>query len=111
MKIPDTLFAKETPPIVARELTDAQLAWVWPHYQCCSFTPATFAKRFARNEFDRLTDKGKVMAISLCFQYRRQIFGKKAAKWTREQFMNAVRVAAAPKGETPEFGFTSSRPL
>jgi hypothetical protein len=89
---------KETPPC---ELTDAELAWLWPRFQRCTFPVASFPKRFARNDVAKLREKGRAMAVALAFQYRRQIFGQKAAKWDRGHFISAVRVHAAPSGESP----------
>lgn len=83
------------------ELTDAEFAWLWPRFQRCTFPPASFVKRFARNEVSNLKDKGRNMGESLAYQYRRQIFGKRAAKWDRVKFLHAVRVHAAPAGESP----------
>jgi hypothetical protein len=80
----------------ADTLTDAELAWVWKRYRCCTFPVASFPKRFARNALESLTpDKGHPMAIRLSYQYRRQIFNPKAAKWTLPQFLDAVRQTVA----------------
>ncbi len=75
-------------------LADAEIDWLWPRYQQCSFPPATFAKRFARTDRARLTARGKNAAVSLSYRYRRQIFGKVAVKWAHDEFLSAVRVAA-----------------
>jgi len=75
-------------------LTDAELAWLWPRYQRCTFPVASFPKRFARNTLDRLTEAGRLMACDLAFQYRRQIFGKHAAKWGFGQFVAEVSARA-----------------
>lgn len=82
------------PSLQSCPFTDDELAWLWPKYRACGFSPATFAKRFARNEFSQLTDKGKVLAAKLAFQYRRQIF-EKSEKWDADRFILAVKTAAA----------------
>lgn len=78
--------------------TEAEFAWIWPKYRVCSFPVASFPKRFARNELSQLSEKGRKMGVSLAFQYRRQIFGKQAAKWTFEEFTKAVQVASTKAG-------------
>lgn len=75
--------------------SDREIDWIWPKYQACSFPPATFAKRFARTPRERLTLRGKNAAASLGYRYRRQIFGKRAVKWSEADFLTAVREAAA----------------
>lgn len=93
--------------------TAAEMAWLWPKYRACSFSPGSFPKRFARNELTQLTpEKGWPMAAQLAFQYRRQIFGKKAGKWDAGHFIRAVRHATAtqhePKSDHPlEVGICS----
>ena len=74
--------------------TTKEFAWLWPRFQRCGFSPASFPKRFAKNELDRLTDKGRNTGVGLAYQYRRQIFAN-SAKWTWEQFVENVRIAAA----------------
>ena len=76
-------------PLSAREID-----WLWPRYSACSFPPATFAKRFARTEREKLTPRGKNAAVSLGYHYRLQIFGKRAVLWSEADFLHAVREAA-----------------
>lgn len=76
-------------------LTESQIKWLWPRYQRCTFPVASFPKRFARNDIDRLTEDGRRMACDLAYQYRRQIFGQRAAKWSFEEFVCRVESAAA----------------
>ena len=86
------------PMFTENPFTEVELRWLWGRYQCCTFPVASFPKRFARNAFEQLTDNGKVMAASLAFQYRRQIF-KDSAKWDMERFTRAVQqsmTACAP---------------
>ncbi len=75
-------------------LTDAEIDWLWPKYQACSFPPATFAKRFARTPRASLTARGKNAAVRLSYRFRRQIFGKRAVKWSDADFLAAVREKA-----------------
>lgn len=79
-------------------LSEAELDWLWPHFQACSFPPATFAKRFARTPRAHLTLRGKNAAVRLAYRFRRQIFGKAAVKWGDELFLSAVRYAASRAG-------------
>lgn len=74
--------------------TEAEFAWLWPKYRACGFPVASFPKRFARNELSQLTEKGRNTGASLAFQYRRQIFGQRSAKWTFDEFTKAVQFAA-----------------
>lgn len=78
-------------------LTDAELQWLWPRYQRCTFPVGSFPKRFARNDISRLTEAGRLTACDLAFQYRRQIFGKGAAKWTFGQFIEEVGARVTTK--------------
>lgn len=92
-------------------LTESELRWLWARYQRCGFAPGTFAKRFARNSFESLTTpKGRNMAVSLAFQYRRQIITPKGegARLTWDMFVQVVKNRAAiarqragPVPETP----------
>jgi len=76
-----------TTPAQPRLLSDQALAWCWARYRRCTFPVASYPKRMARHEFTALTEaKGKPIAESLVFQYRRQIFGRRAAKWTKAEF-------------------------
>lgn len=75
-------------------LTDAEIDWLWPRYQRCSFPPATFAKRFARTPRASLTPRGKNACVRLAYQYRRQIFWKSASQWSEAEFLNVVRSVA-----------------
>lgn len=78
--------------------SETELRWLWEPVRRCTFTPGTYAKRFARNnDFEHLTiPKGRNMAAQFGFTYRRQIFtGRGIAKWTHEQFTSAVQRAAA----------------
>lgn len=93
VRLPGSLDDGPVPPC---ELTDAEVDWLWPRYQACSFPPATFAKRFARNDRASLTPKGKNAAVKLAYTYRRQIFGKVAVKWDHARFLEAVRAMAQP---------------
>lgn len=86
-------------PVPPCPLTDAEIDWLWPLYQCCSFPPATFAKRFAGTARDKLTPRGKNAAVTLAYRYRRQIFGAVAVKWDPARFLDAVRRAAATVGD------------
>ncbi|MBM3853178.1 MAG: hypothetical protein FJ399_08470, partial [Verrucomicrobia bacterium] len=79
-------------------LIEAEIDWLWPRYQRCSFPPATFAKRFACTPRERLTPRGKNAAVKLAYRFRRQIFGKQAVKWGDELFLSAVRYAASRAG-------------
>jgi hypothetical protein len=83
------------PTIHENPLTEDQLRWVWRRYQACGFPYASFPKRFARNDFEQLQKpKGHNMAISLCYQYRRQIIRarkKTTAALSFEAFCNVVR--------------------
>jgi hypothetical protein len=83
------------PSLQTCPFTDEEMAWLWPRYQRCTFPPASFPKRFARHDLTRLTAKGRTAAAQLAYQYRRQIFSKKAAKWDPAHFINAVKTAAA----------------
>jgi hypothetical protein len=90
MSLPQTPPSLEVCPFTA-----AELDWLWPKYQACSFPPGSFQKRFARNPLSQLTpDKGWRMAALLAFQYRRQIFGKKAGNWDAPQFIRTVKAKA-----------------
>jgi hypothetical protein len=79
-------------------LSDAEIDWLWPRFQRCSFPPATFAKRFAKTSRDRLTARGKNAAVSLSYRYRRQIFGKQAVRWSHTDFVGWVKDAASRVG-------------
>lgn len=84
-----------TPTIHTNPLTDDELRWLWSRYQRCGFPCASFPKRFARNDFEQLQKpKGYNMAVSLAFQYRRQIIRapkKKTAAMTFDHFCQVVR--------------------
>ncbi|HLP02122.1 MAG TPA: hypothetical protein VK163_08855 [Opitutaceae bacterium] len=86
---------RDTETVPPCPLTDAEIDWLWQHYQRCSFPPATFAKRFARTPRSSLTPRGKNACVRLAFHYRRQIFWKAASKWTEAEFLDAVRNAAS----------------
>lgn len=88
---PGTVIQVTVPPC---PLTDREIDWLWPRYQACSFPPATFAKRFARTPRENLTARGKNACASIAYRFRRQIFGNGAAKWSREDFLSAVREAS-----------------
>ncbi len=90
------------PTIHENPFTPEELAWVWARYRRCTFPSASFPKRFARNDVGRLSSKGRNMAASLAYQFRRQIFGG-SAKWPFPQFVAEVMIetvkAGPPKGE------------
>lgn len=71
-------------------LSDAELAWLWPRYQRCSFPIWGLPKQFAKNDISQLTEAGRLTACDLAFQYRRQIFGQRAVKWTFWRFLSEV---------------------
>ena len=75
--------------------TDDEFAWLWPKYRACGFPVASFPKRFARNEFSQLSEKGKNTGAGLAYQYRRQILGKQAGKYTWDEFVMIVKRHAA----------------
>lgn len=82
-------------PIPPGCLQEHELRWLWSRYRTCTFPVASFPKRFARNAFESLSpEKGHAQAIRLAFQYRRQIFDRRAAKWTFDEFLTAVRTHA-----------------
>ncbi len=92
-------LAKPLPEGLA--LTEQDLDWLWPRYQRCTFPIASFPKRFANHTRASLTEKGRKMALSLAFQYRRQIFHG-SAKWDAHRFLAEVRdKAAAENRPTP----------
>lgn len=78
-------------------LTEAELDWLWPRFQRCSFPPASFPKSFAKTPREKLTPRGKNAAVRCAYKFRRQILGKEAGKWGEELFLSAVR-SAAQKG-------------
>jgi hypothetical protein len=88
----------EVPPC---PLNDREFAWLWGKYQTLSFPPASAPKRLARCALERLTLRGRNFAVRMAFKFRRQIFGKAAAKWAQDGFLSAVRCAAAVKEVSP----------
>lgn len=97
---------KQVPPC---PLTDAELDWLWPRYQRCSFPPASFPKSFAKTPREKLTPRGKNAAVRCAYKYRRQIFGKAASKWGEALFLGAVRAAISRAGG-PEHAKGDERP-
>jgi hypothetical protein len=86
---------KNAEPVPACPLDDKEFAWLWPHYQACSFPPASAAKRLAKTPLPNLTLRGRNFGVLMAFKFRRQILGKWAAKLGREEFLAEVRKAAA----------------
>lgn len=82
----------DVPPCPLDELA---FAWLWSKYQTLSFPPASAPKRLARTALDRLTPRGRNFGVRMAFKFRRQVFGKPAAKWGMDEFLDAVRAAAA----------------
>lgn len=76
-------------------LTEAEIDWLWPRFQRCSFPCASFPKSFAKTPREKLTPRGKNAAVRCAYKYRRQIFGKVSVKWSDQIFLSAVRAAVA----------------
>lgn len=100
---PSTATIPEPPkkgqPVPPCPLNELELRWLWPRYQACSFPPATAAKRLARTPFEHLTPRGRNFGVRMAYRFRRQVFGKRAAKWAQDEFLSEVRKAAISQNE------------
>lgn len=94
---PDTipLSVPKNKPAPECPLTDAQFAWLWPRYQKCRFGMISAASRLAKTPLQNLTVRGKNFAIRMAFKHRTQIFGRPARKFAQDEFLSAIRTAAA----------------
>lgn len=76
-------------------MPDAEFAWLWPRFQKCRFGGIRAAKSFARTSLERVTPRGKNFAVRMAYRHRTQILGSAARKMTQDEFLGAVRTAAA----------------
>lgn len=81
-------------PVPACPLTDAEFAWLWPRFQKCRFGGIRAAKSFARTSLECVTPRGKNFAVRMAYRHRTQILAS-ARKMTQDEFLGAVRTAAA----------------
>lgn len=90
-----------TLPAPAFPLTEAEFAWLWPHFQKCRFGGIRAARSFARTSLEKVTPRGKEFALRMAFRHRTQIFGKGARKFTQDEFLGRIREAARSAQQAP----------
>jgi hypothetical protein len=82
-------------PVPPCPLNEIEFAWLWDRYVRCSFPPASAPKRLAKTPLANLSTRGRNFAVRMAYKFRRQIFGKAAAKLGEAEFLAECRRAAA----------------